>query len=180
MNKEEFAYLAMAMRTYYPREKNLLPNDQAMDLWYDQLKDIPKNVAMVALKKWVSTHEWSPAISDLREAAASVSRGDVPEWGEGWEKVLSAIRMYGRERPKSALASMDPITAKCVEQIGWWNLCVSTNTANDRANFRMIYETLAKREKEKQQMSLPLQEAIERLRVEHSNVKYYIGGKTEC
>ena len=33
MNKQEFSLFTMALKTYYPRE-NLLPNTQAMELWY--------------------------------------------------------------------------------------------------------------------------------------------------
>jgi hypothetical protein len=48
MNKKEFAIFASALRTYYPKE-NLLPNEQAMQLWFNQLSDIPYKVAEVTL-----------------------------------------------------------------------------------------------------------------------------------
>jgi hypothetical protein len=64
MDKKEFATFAMALKTYYPRE-TLLPNTQAMELWYKQLQGIPLVVAQIALEKWVATNKWSPSISDL-------------------------------------------------------------------------------------------------------------------
>ena len=48
MNREEFATWTMALKTYYPRE-NLLPNNQAMELWYKQLQDIPYDVCGLCL-----------------------------------------------------------------------------------------------------------------------------------
>lgn len=33
MTKKEFAKIAMALKTYYPKE-SLLPNEQAMELWF--------------------------------------------------------------------------------------------------------------------------------------------------
>lgn len=64
MDKKEFATFAMALKTYYPRE-TLLPNTQAMELWYKQLQNLPLVVAEIALEKWVATNKWSPSISDL-------------------------------------------------------------------------------------------------------------------
>ena len=65
MNRKEFALFASALRTYYPREK-LLPNEQAMELWFNQLQDIPYKVAELTLNKWVATNKWSPSIADIR------------------------------------------------------------------------------------------------------------------
>ena len=53
MDKKEFAVIAAALQTYYPRF-SLIPNEQAMELWYDGLKDIPADVATAGLKKWVT------------------------------------------------------------------------------------------------------------------------------
>jgi hypothetical protein len=57
MTKQEFATFAMALKTYYPREQ-ILPNQQAMELWYRELQDIPMQVAEATLRKWVSTNKW--------------------------------------------------------------------------------------------------------------------------
>ena len=76
MDKQEFATLAMAIRTYYPKE-NILPNKEAMQLWFRELHDIPYNVAEAALRKWVSTNKWSPSIAEIREMAANIQNGDI-------------------------------------------------------------------------------------------------------
>lgn len=161
MEKKEFAMFAAALKTYYPRETALLPNQQAMELWFRQLQDIPYQVAEAALNKWVATNKWSPSIADIREAAASVQHGDVPDWGDAWEVVLRCISKFGSYRESEALAFMDEMTRTAVKRIGFRNICMSENITADRANFRMIYEQLAERKKKEQQISLPLKEIIQ-------------------
>ena len=160
MDKKEFGLFASALRTYYPREA-LLPNQQAMELWFRQLQDIPYPVAEASLNKWVATNKWSPSIADLREMAASVQHGDIPDWGDAWEVVLRSISKYGSYNESAALASMDEMTRTAVKRLGFRNICMSENITADRANFRMIYEQLAQRKQKEQQISLPLKELIQ-------------------
>lgn len=163
MERREFAILAAAMKTTYHKEKDLMPNQEAMEIWYQHLCDIPFPVAEAALHKWTQTNKWSPSIAELREVAATVSNGEIADWGEGWEKVLKAIRTHGMYNISGALASLDPMTRQAVERVGFREICMSENISVERANFRMVYENLAEREKTRQQVALPLQKAIERL-----------------
>lgn len=168
MDKKEFATFAMAIRTYYPKE-NILPNQQAMELWFRELQDLPYVVAETALRKWVSTNKWSPSIAEIREAAAHIKNGDTQDWGEAWEKVLTAVRKHGLYGQGEAMRSLDPLTRKAVERLGFRDVCLSENIATERANFRMIYETLAKREQTEQQVALPLREAISMIQLKGMN-----------
>ena len=165
MTQEEFAIFAMALKTYYPRE-NLLPNNQAMDLWFRQLQDIPYKVAEVGLNKWVSLNKWSPSIADIREMASTVSHGELPNWGDAWQEVLRAISQYGSYRPTEAMDSLSPLTRKATKRIGFVNLCMSENISADRANFRMIYEQLADRQRKEEQLSVPLKTLIAQMQSE--------------
>lgn len=151
MIKNEFAIFASALKTYYPRE-NLLPNTQAMELWFKQLEDIPYKVAETALNKWVATNKWSPSIADIRAQASEIVNGAIPDWGKGWEQVENAIRRYGTYREGEALESFDEITRQAVNRLGFKNICLSENPQADRANFRMIYEELAQRKKQDDQV----------------------------
>ena len=151
MNKKEFAILAMALQTYYPRE-NLLPNEQAMELWFNQLQDIPYQIAETGLQKWVALNKWSPSIADIREMASDIVNGEIPNFGDAWEEVCRAIRHFGSYRADEALASLSPLARKATERIGFTNLCMSENPSADRANFRMIYENLAERERKDAQL----------------------------
>lgn len=142
---------AMALKTFYPRE-NLLPNEQAMELWFRQLQDIPYDVAEVTLNKWVATNKWSPSIAEIREQASTIKTGEIPDWGQGWDATCRAIRIYGSYKVKEAMESLDDITRQTVQRIGFKNLCMSENVTADRANFRMIYEQIAERKKREEQL----------------------------
>lgn len=152
MTKKEFVYLVLAMRAYFPKEKTFLETDQAIELWYFQLKDLDFKVAEAALNKWAATNKWSPTIADIRELATSISMGELPDWGEAWEQLTQAIRRYGSYRAGEALDSLSPLCRKTVERLGYLQLCASENIAADRANFRMIYEQLQQREKQQAQL----------------------------
>lgn len=151
INRREFAIFASALRTYYPKE-NILPNEQALELWYKQLQDIPYEVAEVTLNKWVATNKWSPSIADIREQATGIAQGEAKDWGEAWQDVLRAIRLYGSYQEKEALESFDETTRKVIKNMGFRNLCFSENIQNDRANFRMIYEQQLERDRQDAQL----------------------------
>lgn len=159
MNKQEFSTFAMALRTYYPKE-NILPNPQAMELWFRELQDIPYKVAEAALRKWVATNKWSPSIAEIREMTAGLVNGEQMTWGESWEKALNAVRKYGSYNKKMALESLDPLTRKCVENIGYLELCMSENIMVERAHFQKIFEVYAKREQTNQRLPASLLKAI--------------------
>ena len=165
MTKQEFGLFVSALKTYYSKEQNLLPNQQAMELWYRELQDIPFPVAEAALRKWVNTNKWSPSIAEIREITVSIVDGDQLTWGEAWERFKGAVRRYGMANEKAALESLDPVTRRCAECFGYREFCRSdvNNEQTDRAQFRQIFETLEKREKAKKQLSLPLQQAINQI-----------------
>ena len=159
MTKKEFSMFAMALKTYYPRE-TLLPNEQAIELWFFQLQDLPYKVAEASLNKWVALNKWSPSIADIREVASGLMNGEQADWSEAWESVLHAIDYYGSYRPSEAMESLPPMTREAVKRIGFYNLCNSENISADRANFRQIYTTLAERERQRAQIPEPLKELI--------------------
>ena len=176
MTKQEFSKFAMALKTLFPKE-TILPNELAMRMWYKELCDIQYEVAEIALEKWVQTNKWSPSIAEIREMAASVSSPDMPDWSEAWESVCKAIRRFGYNRQREGLESLDKLTREVVDRLGYKYLCMSENHASDRANFRMIYENLSKREQTKHQIALPLHEAIGRMQIEQKNGMLMIGEK---
>ena len=164
MTRQEFATFAMALRTYYPKE-NILPNQQAMELWYQEIQDIPAEIANMALRKWVVTNKWSPSIAEIREMTANVVNGEQMSWAESWEKVKYAIRKYGSYGKVEALESLDPLTRKCVESIGFTELCLSENEMADRAHYQRIFDIFANREKTQQKIPAQLMDAIKMVQI---------------
>lgn len=171
MNKKEFSLIALALRAYFPRENNLLPNEQSLELWYMQLKDLDYKIVEVAINKWAATNKWSPSISEIRETAATITLGELPEWGEAWQEVTLAIKRFGSYRAGEALKSLSPLTRKAVERLGYMQLCASENIAADRANFRMIYEQLAAREKKQAQLPEGLKTLIAQMQQDNKLIE---------
>ena len=166
MTRDEFAKIAMALKTYYPRE-TLLPNAEAVSLWYEQLKDIDYRVAAAALHKWVGLNKWSPSIAEFRMMASEIVLGELPDWGEAWEKVRKAMRNFGSYRPVEAMATLDDLTQRAVNQAGGFvHLCLSESYETDRANFRIIYTALAERERREAALPEGLKAMIARVRAE--------------
>lgn len=163
MTKREFGLFAAAIRTYYPRE-NILPNEQAHDLWFRQLQDIPFPVAEAILAKWVATNKWSPSIADIRDSMAEIQNGGpADDWGEAWDQAMTAIRRFGSYDEDGALASLPPLTRETVRRIGYKSLCWSENQVADRANFRQVYEILSKRKVETDKIPIPVRETLKAL-----------------
>lgn len=162
MTKKEFAQIVLAIQTYFPKE-NLFQTEASITLWYNALQDIEYNVMSTALQKWVATNKWSPSISELRDCCLTVSYGELPDWGEAYESVMRAIRNFGYQRETEALASLDDLTRNVVKRLGYKTLCMSNieNQKTDRANFRMLYEEIAKREREQMQIPVKIRDTIE-------------------
>lgn len=162
MTFDEFKILAKGMKSVYTRE-NFLPDAESIKIWFSLLKDISYEVLNVAIQKYMMTNKFAPTIADLRELSAEITQGQITDWGDGWEQVLRAIRMYGAYRPKEALDSMDDITRKCVERLGFREICLSENISVERANFRMLYEQLINRQKEDGKLSLSIKTKLAQL-----------------
>ena len=164
MNKQEFSKIAMAIKTYYPNQ-NLLPNQQAMELWYLQLQDIPYKVCMATVNKWVALNKWAPTIADIREGALNVTEGSERSWSDAWQDVLINIREYGYHRAEEGLERLTGATREAVGRIGYTRLCHSENITADRANFRDIYNEIVKRQSENRQIPRQLLDHINNIRM---------------
>lgn len=175
MEFNEFKILVKGMKSVYTSER-FLPDADSIKIWFQMLQDLSYKQTNIAIQKYMLTNKFPPTIADIRELAVSVTQGELPDWGEGWEQVLRAIRMYGSYRPEEAMKSFDPITRRCVERLGFRNICMSENINHDRANFRLIYEQLAERQKQDNQLPIKLSQMIEDVRQERLMIE---GGKNE-
>lgn len=164
MTKEQFSKVAAAIRTYYPNS-NIMPNVQAMELWYMQLCDIDYNVMTTALNKWVATNKWAPTIADLRESAYTITDPGIPDWDAAYETVRKNIRKYGFYNAEAGLAELTGVTLETVKRIGYTNMCLSDNPTAIRANFRDIYNRLAERAQSEARMPAGLLNAIKTARL---------------
>lgn len=157
MSKEEFAKIAMALQSYYPRY-SLLPSREAMELWFMQLNDFTYTELEAAVNAWASTEVFPPSIAELRKKVQYIRNGNEKTWDKGWEELNRAIRRFGMYAEAEALQSLDEITRETTKRLGFKNLCLSENMEADRANFRTIYTRI--QERQLQEEALP--EAVKR------------------
>lgn len=162
MERDQFKILCKGMKAVYTQE-TFLPDADAFNIWFSLLGDLEYAVLNAAIQKYMLTNRFPPTIADLRELSETIRSGTLPDWGEGWEKVLKAIRSFGYMRETEALQSMDELTQTCVKRLGWRNLCMSENANQDRANFRMIFEQLSERKKKENMLPLSLNNTIKQL-----------------
>lgn len=162
MEREQFKVLCKGLKAVYTHE-TFLPDADAFNIWFALLGDLDYSVLNAAIQKYMVTNKFPPTIADLRDIATTISIGEIPDWGEGWEKVLKAIRFFGYYRESEALQTMDELTQACVRRLGWRNLCMSENSNADRANFRMLYENIAERTKKESILPISLNNTIKQL-----------------
>ena len=162
MNLQQFATIASAIKAAWP-SANIMPDEQAKDVWWVMLSDLDYKSCMMALKEHMSTCKFPPSIAELREKCAGMSQAPIRDWGEAWEDVKMAIRFKGMYREQEALEQLDEITQKCVRRLGFQSLCTSENETADRANFRMIYEQEQRSQMTFRQLPPALQEQKRKL-----------------
>lgn len=176
MTREEFKILVKGMKAIYS-QPTFIPDQDAFNMWYALMGDLPYDVCNVSIQKYMLTNKFPPTVAEIREMAAGVVNGDPLTWGESWERALNSVRRYGSYNQMEALNSLDPLTRKCVESIGYMQLCTSENIMVERAHFQKIFEVMAKREQQQKQMPLQLQEAISKLQIKGMDEPLQIGGK---
>ena len=159
MEFDEFKILVKGMKSAYTNER-FLPDADSVKIWYQLIKDIDYESANAAIQKYILTNKFPPTIADIRELSAEVKTGRIPDWGDGWEQVITAIRKYGMYQEGKAMESMDEITRKTVKRLGFKNICLSENINHDRANFRMIYEQIAERKQNDSKLPVSLKNRI--------------------
>lgn len=112
---------------------------QAM-IYRRMLADLEYPLANAAVERLLATCKFMPSIAEIREAALSTAHGEVRPGADAWGDVLKAVSKTGaRGTPVFA----DPVVAKCVESLGWQNICLSENATADRARFIELYDRQA-------------------------------------
>lgn len=164
MTRDDFKVLVKGMKAVYT-QPTFIPDQDAFNMWYALLGDLSYEACAVAIKKYMLTSKFPPTVAEIREMVSGIINGDPLTWGESWERALNAVRKYGSYNKMVALDSLDPLTRKCVDSIGYMELCMSENIMVERAHYQKVFEVYSKREQTEKQMPLALQEAITKLQL---------------
>ena len=174
MTREEFKVLVKGMKAIYS-QATFIPDQDAFNMWYALMGDLSYEVCNVAIQKYMLTNKFPPTVAEIRELCAGVVNGDPLTWGESWERALNAVRRFGSYNQTEALNSLDPLTRKCVDSIGYMQLCMSENIMVERAHFQKIFDVYQKREQTDRQMPLALQSAIKQIQLKSMDEPLKLG-----
>ncbi len=144
MTPKEFGELAAAIKTYFPRD-NMIPTDKAMDLWYEELKDLPYAVAQISLRKYVATNKFPPTIADIREnAVAEEEQNELSAWHMVY-RAISDSAYHADER----FAELPDIIQRAVASPGnlreWGQMDTETVNSVIQSQFLRSYRAEVKR-----------------------------------
>lgn len=161
MTIKEFGKLAAAIKTYYPKE-NMLPSNEAMELWYDALKDLDYKYAEQGLRKYVMSNKFPPSIADIRECSLDFERPQELNEMEAWSLVSKALRngYYGAEEE---FAKLPPIVQKAVgqpSQLRTWATDEEYDEAVVSSNFMRSYRVELARAQQISKLPYGMQTAI--------------------
>lgn len=162
MTFKEFGQLADAIKTYFPRD-NMLPTTESMELWFDMLKDLDYQSAVYGLKKYVSINKFPPAISDIREHAASVSKPDELNEMEAWALVRNAISNSAYNSVKE-FVKLPPLVQKAVGlpgQLRIWAMDEDYSESVTSSNFIKTYRAVLEQNEENKKIPAQVMKLIE-------------------
>ena len=163
MTVDEFAKLADAFKTYFPRD-NMLPTDESMELWFDMLNDLDYKSAYASLKKHVSTSRFPPTIADIREGATDFAAPNELNEMEAWSLVSKVIRNSGYNSAEE-FAKLPPLVQKAVglsSQLRTWALDENYNEEVAMSSFQRAYKSELKRHEELLKMPQNIRNLIEK------------------
>ena len=96
MTREEFKTLVKGMKAVYA-QPTFIPDQDAFNVWFELLKDIPYQQVNVAIQKYMLTEKFPPTIADIREKATQIVESVDSSMSEleAWSLVRKAVRNSG-------------------------------------------------------------------------------------
>ena len=131
MTDKEFMVIVKGLKAVYSDPK-FLADDDAIEVWYGLLCDLPYSVLSAATQKYMMQSEYPPTIAGLRKKAAEITapiQEDMSEL-EAWSLVRKALSNSGY----NAEAEFDKLPELCQKAVG--------NSANLREMALMDIDTV--------------------------------------
>jgi hypothetical protein len=144
MTMQETRKALLMLTTLYQSFK-LDPNETefAVSVWHNMLEEFPFADVAIAIKKLAMESPYPPTVHEIVKRISELHITSIQNEAEAYGEVMRAVRVYGMYKESEAMASLTPLTKKVVEQIGYKDICTSTNLETIRAQFRMAYQIQA-------------------------------------
>ena len=164
MTRKEFAtlmaYLSAAIGKAVTKE--------TMEVYFDLLGDLDKDVLGMAVKRVALQHKWAtfPSVAEIREAAVDASRGETRElsaqeaWGIAWE-AAGKIDLDVEGSLERRTKDVPPLVLEAMRCYGMAALVYGKDPVGViQAAFVKIYDQLAARERANALLPPKLKEQI--------------------
>ena len=165
MERNEFAVLTKAMKAVYSDPKFIADQD-AFNVWYELLKDIPYEICQAAIHKYMSTNRFAPTIADIRQLATDIVTPEDMNEGEAWSLVYKAIC----NSAYNAQEEFEKLPKECQKAVGtpamlkeWATMDNSEVCTVIQSNFMRSYKVEVKRSKEFNQLPPSTKDVISKL-----------------
>ena len=174
MERDEFKILVKSMKAVYA-QPTFLPDQDAFNVWYALLKDLPYELASMAVQKHVLTEKFPPTIADLRAKANEVVKRSEEEMSEleAWALVRKAIRNSNYHEEE-----FDRLPEACQIAVGspanlreWAMMGLDQVETVEQSHFIRNYRTAAKRMTEDKKLPPAFRERIAEHRCRHAELK---------
>ncbi|MDO5146109.1 MAG: replicative helicase loader/inhibitor [Eubacteriales bacterium] len=164
MEREEFKILAKSMKAVYA-QPTFLPDQDAFNVWYALLKDLPYELASMAIQKHMMTEKFPPTIADIRSKAFEMMEKPVEEMSEleAWAIVRKAIGRSGyySEEEFEKLPEACRIAVGSPANLREWALMDSDEVATvEQSHFIRNYRAAVKRMAEDKKLPPAFRERI--------------------
>ena len=171
MEREEFKTLVKAMKAVYA-QPTFIPDQDAFNVWYGLLKDLPYGQVNIAIQKHMLTERFPPTIADLREKSNEVIEKQLEEISEleAWSLVRKAIGNsgYHSEEEFEKLPEACKIAVGTASNLREWALMDSDQVATvEQSHFIRNYRTAVKRLSEEKKIPENLRKLIAAEREKH-------------
>lgn len=175
MERDEFKILVKSMKAVYA-QPTFLPDQDAFNVWYALLKDLPYELTSMAVQKHMLTEKFPPTIADIRAKANEVVERpaeDISEL-EAWSLVRRAIgnSNYHAEEEFKKLPEACQIAVGSPANLREWAMMDSDQVATvEQSHFIRNYRTAVKRMTEDKKLPPAFRERIAEHRRRHAELK---------
>lgn len=174
MERDEFKILVKSMKAVYA-QPTFLPDQDAFNVWYALLKDLPYELASMAVQKHMLTEKFPPTIADLRAKASEMVERPAEEMSEleAWALVRKAIGNsgYHSEEEFARLPEACRIAVGSPANLREWAMMDSDQVATvEQSHFIRNYRAATKRITEDKKLPPAFTERIAEHRRKHAEL----------
>lgn len=168
MEREEFKTLVKGMKAVYA-QPTFIPDQDAFNVWYELLKDVPYVQANIAIQKYMLTEKFPPTIADIRTKANDIVAKVEESMSEleAWSLVSKAISNSGYH----AEEEFDKLPEACQRAVGnpsnlkEWAMMESDKVATvEQSHFIRNYRVAVQRMQEEAKIPDHVKAAIASMR----------------